>query len=89
MIDYINTYLFDLVDFVIDDQIQKQGQFIPGCKKQILSLSGAFEKLDSKKVGGILLGTYIENEQKVLSNLAKYANLQDIEIFKIYLPDRF
>lgn len=72
MIDFINLFAFSYVDYVVDDQEQKQGYFLPASpdqnlqsQKQILSFDEALERAQGR-IKLVFLGTYKENEEKIL-----------------------
>lgn len=72
MIDFINLFAFSYVDYVVDDQEQKQGYFLPASsdrdlqsQKQILSFDEALKRAQGR-IKLVFLGTYKENEEKTL-----------------------
>lgn len=84
MIDFINLFAKKYVDYVADDQIQKQGYFLPGCGKQILSFEDAINQAQGS-IGAVLLGTYKENEAKILQRCRSVLSPQVVYI-PLYTP---
>ena len=55
------------IDFIVDDQIEKQSLIMPGCRLKIRS-SDALQKLS----GSCFLSVNHENEEKVIKRHKKY-----------------
>jgi len=69
-LNYFNIY--DQISFVIDDNINKIGLFMPKSKIPIVSS----EKLSDENISLCLLSLNPLNEEKVINKLAKYKHLQ-------------
>ena len=84
MIDFINLYAKKYVDYVIDDEKQKQGYILPDCGKEIMGFD-MLSQAEVESVGLVLLGTYKENEEKILG---KCRNIlpRDVVYIPLYTP---
>lgn len=92
-IDYINTYIGNSFDFLVDDATGKQGKYIPSnvCKKiESLQDIASWEQKNKDKVGLVLLGVYKENETKVIDKCEKLlAGGGSIAYKSLYTPTNF
>ena len=77
--NFLNFFELNMISFFIDDQIDKQNLFVPGCNIEILPWSEEF--LQST----FLLGVNAENENKVL---AKRGLLRE-KCFSISPPSKY
>ena len=84
MIDFINLYAKKYVDYVIDDERQKQGYILPDCGKEIIGFD-MLSQVEAKSVGLVLLGTYKENEENILGKCRNVLP-KDVMYIPLYTP---
>ena len=70
-----------MIDFAVDSQLEKQGLFMPGSCKEIISAESYRERLDNSPF--FILGVNTENEDRVLSR-ENYFN--GAEVYSVLPP---
>lgn len=73
----------DLVSWVIDDQLEKQHQYLPGTKLFVLPSATLLESRN--KITTCLLGVNAENENKVITKFKKFEEMGG-KFFSLHAP---
>lgn len=76
------------IDYAVDDQKEKQGYYMPGCRLPIISLAEAVER----NTGGghmaiFLLAVNHENEEIVSKNIMSSCHGEDVKIVSLFAPN--